>query len=360
MAHNIVNPVNIVDSTDNTKKVKLDPSGATTGTTATISTNQTADRTYSIPDSGGNSAFVMTEGTQTINGTKTFNGSLLIKESSGSDAITIQAPALASSYSLTLPVDDGTSNNQVLTTDGAGVLSWQSMLPAGITLPFAGNSTPTGFLLCDGSAVSRTTYANLFAAIGVLWGVGDGSTTFNLPNLQRRVIAGSGGTSTGTLGNTVGSVGGAETLPAHDHTSGTLTNSTSSVSGTINSGGAHTHTFTTGTESVKHTHTQPSSAQGGGSGGTGASSALAGSVFASGNGYVLNAPNDGGSPGYVESSENNQGHTHSGTTDSNGSHTHTFTLNAAAQTISGSTGSTGTGSHGVIQPTAVMNYIIKY
>jgi microcystin-dependent protein len=62
-------------------------------------------------------------------------------------------------------------------------------IPPGIILPFAANATPTGgFLLCNGAAVSRTTYANLYSAIGTLYGSGDGSTTFNLPNLVDRFI----------------------------------------------------------------------------------------------------------------------------------------------------------------------------
>lgn len=61
----------------------------------------------------------------------------------------------------------------------------------GMIKPFAGTTVPTGYLLCDGSAVSRTTYANLFAAIGTTYGSGDGSTTFNIPNKtpERTVIA---------------------------------------------------------------------------------------------------------------------------------------------------------------------------
>ena len=55
--------------------------------------------------------------------------------------------------------------------------------PPGAIIDFGGASAPTGWLLCDGSAVSRTTYSALFAAIGTKWGVGDGSTTFNLPYL---------------------------------------------------------------------------------------------------------------------------------------------------------------------------------
>lgn len=60
----------------------------------------------------------------------------------------------------------------------------------GMIKPFAGTTVPTGYLLCDGSAVSRTTYADLFAAIGTTYGSGDGSTTFNLPALSDYVLRG--------------------------------------------------------------------------------------------------------------------------------------------------------------------------
>ena len=63
-------------------------------------------------------------------------------------------------------------------------------LPAGVIIPFAGTSVPTGCLLCNGAAVSRTNYANLFAAIGTLYGAGDGSTTFTLPDYRDRVLQG--------------------------------------------------------------------------------------------------------------------------------------------------------------------------
>ena len=66
-------------------------------------------------------------------------------------------------------------------------------LPAGVIIPFAGTSVPTGYLLCNGAAVSRTDYANLFAAIGTLYGAGDGSTTFNLPDARDRVLQGASG-----------------------------------------------------------------------------------------------------------------------------------------------------------------------
>ena len=93
-------------------------------------------------------------------------------------------------------------------------LNVQNGWPAGVIIPFAGTSVPTGYLLCNGVAVSRTNYANLFAAIGTLYGAGDGSTTFNLPDARDRVLQGASGTHsvgsyiaaglpniTGTIGN---------------------------------------------------------------------------------------------------------------------------------------------------------------
>jgi microcystin-dependent protein len=71
----------------------------------------------------------------------------------------------------------------------------------------AGTATPGGFLPCDGSAVSRTTFGALFAAIGVAWGSGDGATTFNLPDYRGKTIVGAGagaGLTVRTVGQTLG------------------------------------------------------------------------------------------------------------------------------------------------------------
>jgi microcystin-dependent protein len=83
------------------------------------------------------------------------------------------------------------------------------------------DTVETGWLLCDGSAVSRTTYAELFAVIGTVWGIGDGSTTFNLPDMQGRVPVGIGGSGVTSVGDT----GGEQThiltiaeMPNHNHT----------------------------------------------------------------------------------------------------------------------------------------------
>jgi len=67
-----------------------------------------------------------------------------------------------------------------------------ALMPTGTVLHFAGSSAPTGWLLCDGAAVSRTTYATLFALLSTTYGVGDGSTTFNVPNTSGIFISGVG------------------------------------------------------------------------------------------------------------------------------------------------------------------------
>lgn len=66
----------------------------------------------------------------------------------------------------------------------------QDLTPPGTIAAFGGDTAPEGYLLCDGAAVSRGTYADLFAAIGTAWGEGDGSTTFNLPDLRGRFLRG--------------------------------------------------------------------------------------------------------------------------------------------------------------------------
>lgn len=104
-----------------------------------------------------------------------------------------------------------------------------NLIPQGTVVPFAGSTAPSNWLICDGRAVSRTTYSALFNAIGILYGAGNGSTTFNLPDLRGRTIAGldnMGGTDAGRLdwANTIGTSGGAQThsltqseMPSHRH-----------------------------------------------------------------------------------------------------------------------------------------------
>jgi microcystin-dependent protein len=162
-----------------------------------------------------------------------------------------------------------------------------SIIPVGSLMPYAGTSAPTGWTLCFGQAVSRTTFADLFAVVGTTYGIGDGSTTFNLPDLRGRVVAGKddmGGTSANRLTGLSGGVNG-DVLGA--------------------AGGAEIHTLTTA-EMPSHTHTIT---------------------------YGVDDVNGGGGtfPSYLEDTGR------------------TETANATG----------GGGAHNNVQPTFILNYIIK-
>lgn len=87
-----------------------------------------------------------------------------------------------------------------------------AVLPIGTSISFRGSTCPSGFLAEDGSAVSRTTYADLFNTIGTIYGSGDGSTTFNLPDAEDVAEYGS------SASNTVGTLTGTDTIDlSHDH-----------------------------------------------------------------------------------------------------------------------------------------------
>jgi microcystin-dependent protein len=111
---------------------------------------------------------------------------------------------------------------QIADSAEATGLRYAFVQPIGVILPYGGTSAPTGWLLAYGQAVSRTTYAALFAVYSTTYGVGDGSTTFNVPDLRGRVVAGQddmGGTSADRLtgvtssvdGDALGGTGGTET-----------------------------------------------------------------------------------------------------------------------------------------------------
>lgn len=190
------------------------------------------------------------------------------------------------------------------------------LVPTGTILLYSVSSSPDGYLICNGAAVSRTTYANLFSVIGTTFGVGNGATTFNLPNMEDRLPYGF------KTGAGIGTTGGSETvtittnnLPAHTHT------------GTTDSSGNHSHTVT----DPGHTHSQT----------------------------TINDDynNSGGNPpGFSADSAgsvtwNNINSSTTGISiNSNGAHTHTFT-----------TGSTGSGTAvTILNPYMRLAYIIKY
>jgi microcystin-dependent protein len=114
------------------------------------------------------------------------------------------------------------------TLTASGIVS--GGVPAGAILPFAMNSAPAGWLAADGTAVSRSTYAALFTAIGTTYGSGDGSTTFALPDLRGYFVRGSGTNGDGTASGTFGAKQ-ADELKSHLHAMSAPRYYGSSVSG---------------------------------------------------------------------------------------------------------------------------------
>ena len=132
---------------------------------------------------------------------------------------------------LSVDSDGDTTVTGDLAVTGDLTVTGTGLMPSGSVTQWAGSgSAPTGWLMCDGTAVSRTTYSVLFTAINTTYGVGDGSTTFNLPDMQGRVAIGAGtgrnNADDGSLtARTIGTYEGEEThtlteaeLPAHTHT----------------------------------------------------------------------------------------------------------------------------------------------
>lgn len=152
-------------------------------------------------------------------------------------------------------VIEGVNANYLLTKNRGwwfvisdGVAAWHvgemdaNPMPAGAMQMYGGASAPSGWLLCDGAAVSRTTYARLFTAISTTYGVGDGSTTFNVPDMRQRFPLGKATSGTGsTLGATGGAIDHTHTVPPHSHGMGL------GATLAIASSGDHTH-------SINHDH----------------------------------------------------------------------------------------------------------
>lgn len=143
-------------------------------------------------------------------------------------------------------------NRRIYGKNAGGVVIEFTAEPAGSVQAFAGTAIPSGWLDCNGDAVSRTTYADLFAAIGTTWGVGDGATTFNVPDLRGRVVV-AAGTGSGLTARNIGDVLGEEEhtldvaeMPAHTHDIVTHANF-SSVVGTFVAGAESATTLSTPT-----------------------------------------------------------------------------------------------------------------
>ena len=125
-------------------------------------------------------------------------------------------------------------------------------LPAGITVPYAGATSPTGWLLCNGQAVSRTSYPRLFAAIGTTYGAGDGSTTFNVPDLRECNPVGIGKRASGVTNHNELTLGGFQDDQYQQHSHGVEGN-TGSTQPTF-TGTAHSHSFTPSGSVASHNH----------------------------------------------------------------------------------------------------------
>lgn len=133
-------------------------------------------------------------------------------------------------------------NSTYLTSEVDGSTT-NELAPVATMTMYGGTSAPSGYLLCDGSPVSRTTYSALFAVVGTTYGAGDGSTTFNLPDLRQRFPLGKGSSGTGqTLGETGGNIDHLHTVNPPNTTTGAPS---ATVQATILAGGAasttHTH-----------------------------------------------------------------------------------------------------------------------
>jgi len=112
-------------------------------------------------------------------------GDLRLSDSDNSNWVALQAPAtVTSDVTWTLPATDG-ATGQAITTDGSGTLAWSAAVaPPGSIIWHSASTAPTGYVKANGANLSRSTYAALFAVIGTTYGVGDGSTTFAVPDLR--------------------------------------------------------------------------------------------------------------------------------------------------------------------------------
>lgn len=164
-------------------------------------------------------------------------------------------PNLTPNYSFNLPLVNnatdadlwgGQLNSNWSSIDTTLKTVNNAICPVGSMMDYGGTAAPSLWLLCYGQAIDRTTYASLFTAIGTTYGVGDGSTTFNVPDIRGRVTAGQDdmggssanrltGTSGGVDGDVLGGVGGLETHTLAASESPALTYT---ISGTGSAGGA--------------------------------------------------------------------------------------------------------------------------
>lgn len=277
----------------------------------------------------------------------------LLKITSDSNNLLINKPIVSQSINIdTLNVSDEIYLNSNIYT------------PVGSILTYAGSSAPGGWLLCDGSEVSKTTYSRLFSVIGNNYGSASSPTSFVLPNLADRIPVGKSGST--SLGNTGGnssitlSVG---QLPSHTHTGTTASDGLHTHSGSTDISGSHSHSGTTNSDGSHshgitdpgHVHTQTTHQDDynsfGGNPPSFAGDAGVNVVWSNINSATTGITiNSGGSHSHGFTSNTGGSHQHPFTTNSGGSHNHSFT-----------TAATGSGnSVDIRNKYVIMNYIIRY
>ena len=219
--------------------------------------------------------------------------------------------------------------------------------PVGMITPYAGAAAPSGWLLCAGQAVSRTTYSALYTALGGAsspYGLGDGSTTFNVPDLRGRVPAGvdnMNGTDAGRLdlANTLGTTSGVQNVtltaaqsgvPAHDHGVTSVGGGGHTASGSI-AVNNHNHTYGVASDGTNsHDH-----------------------AVNSGTVNYAAAQSDGGTANIFNLATSTAGNMGGSASVSVADHGHTID-------ISLNTSASASAAHSVMQPTILLNYIIKF
>lgn len=291
----------------------------------------------------------------------------------------------------------GCGPGEGLVANGTGLSCVTIGIPIGSIFPFPAALTPPGYLPCDGSAVSRTTFAGLFAVIGTTFGAGNGTTTFNLPNLAGRVPLGAGTSPVSGLTRTVvGAAEGEEThvlstgeLPEHAHTATSGNAGGHGHTGTIATDGSHAHSASTNATDAHahtatvdatpdHTHTGWTDTLGNhqhsvpreqtAQDGTGRAHALWGGTAGAaltdwGGNHAHNiATSTDGAHGHTFTSNTTVDHSHGMTVNADAGHAHTLTVNAAAahsHTVTVNANG-GDQAHTELQPFMVMGFFIKY
>ena len=209
----------------------------------------------------------------------------------------------------------------------------------GAIKPWGKATAPAGYVLCDGTAISRTTYVDLFGVISTTYGVGNGSTTFNVPDLQGKTpqgydgstynLAGTGGANTVTVSVTNNQAVSAVTNTVTNNQSVTVTGDIANTSLTTAQLASHSHTFQQGNEDPHPT--------------------------AGGNSNRVNGPSRGDTATPTNAAGSGTGHNHTHTLA--GTLTGTVAVTSSGGALSGTVAATGTNS---FSPYVVVNYIIKH